>query len=142
VSQTRAASEISEQVAGIRAAADDRSRGPVTTILDDDDDDDDDDAICVLRIELSLAERVLVDQGHSDAVTARRRALEPALVPAMRAAVERTTGRTVATVEADTHLHAAITVLTFTMAPPPAAASSPPCDVLAREAEGEKTCDG
>jgi uncharacterized protein YbcI len=138
VSQTRAASEISEQVAGIRAAADDRAREPVTTILDDDDV-----AICVLRIELSLAERVLVDQGHSDAVTARRRALEPALVPAMRAAVERTTGRTVATVEADTQLDAAITVLTFTMAPPPAAASSPPCDVLAREAEGEKrTCDG
>jgi uncharacterized protein YbcI len=138
VSQTRAASEISEQVPGIRAAADDRAREPVTTILDDDDV-----AICVLRIELSLAERVLVDQGHSDAVTARRRALQPALVPAMRAAVERTTGRTVATVEADTHLHAAITVLTFTMAPPPAAASSPPCDVLAREAEGEKrTCDG
>ena len=93
-------------------------------------------------MELSLAERVLVDQGHSDAVTARRQAFEPALVPAMRAAVERTTGRTVATVEADTHLDPAITVLTFTMAPAPAVAIPRPPDGLAREAEGENgTCD-
>ena len=136
MSQTRAASEISDQVAGIRAAADDRARERVTTIVDDDV------AICVLRMELSLAERVLVDQGHSDAVTARRQAFERALVPAMRAAVERTTGRTVATVEADTHLDPAITVLTFTMAPAPAVAIPRPPDVLAREAEGEnRTCD-
>ena len=112
MSQTSAASEISDQVAGIRAAADDRARERVITIVDDDG------AICVLHIELSLAEQVLVEQGHPDAVTARRRASEPALVPRdAEAAVERTTGRTVASVLADTQLDPDITVLTFTFAP-------------------------
>jgi uncharacterized protein YbcI len=131
VGQTNATSAISDQVAGIRAAGDDRARERVITIIDADV------AICVLRIELSLAERVLVEQGHRDAVTARRAAFEPALVPAMRAAVERTTGRAVATVVADTQLDPGITVLTFTFAPSAAAVISHPPDVLAREAEGE-----
>lgn len=135
MSQTSAASEISAQVAGIRAAADDRACERVTTILDDDV------ALCVLRIELSLAERVLVDQGHRDAVTARRQAFEPALVPAMRAAVERTTGRRVATVVADTNLDHDITVLTFKFAMASAAASRP-LDALEREAKTENgRCD-
>jgi uncharacterized protein YbcI len=131
VSQTNATSAISDQVARIRAAADDRARERVITIVDDDV------AICVLRIELSLAERVLVEQGRPHAVTARRAASEPALVPAMRAAVERTTGRAVATVVADTQLDPEITVLTFTFAPATTAVVSHPPDVLAREAEGE-----
>jgi uncharacterized protein YbcI len=131
VSQTNATSAISDQVARIRAAADDRARERVITIVDDDV------AICVLRIELSLAERVLVEQGRPNAATARRAAREPALVPAMRAAVERTTGRAVATVVADTQLDPEITVLTFTFAPATTAVVSHPPDVLAREAEGE-----
>jgi uncharacterized protein YbcI len=131
VSQSTAASEISDQVAEIRAAADDRGRERVITIVDDDV------AICVLRIELSLAERVLVDQGDHDAVTARRAASEPALVPAMRAAVERIIGRTVATVVADTQLDPDITMLTFTFARTPAPGSSRRLEVLAREPEGE-----
>ena len=75
----------------------------------------------MVRIELSLAERVLVAQGHEDAVNARRQAVEPAVATAMRAAVERTTGRTVATVVADTHLNPDITIFTFTFAPAAAA---------------------
>jgi uncharacterized protein YbcI len=135
VSQTNATSVISDQVARIRAAADDRARERVITIVDDDV------AICVLRIELSLAERVLVEQGRPDAVTARRAAFEPALVPAMRAAVERTTGRAVATVVADTQLDPGITVLTFTFAPAAATVVSRAPDVLAREAEGkDRSC--
>jgi uncharacterized protein YbcI len=131
VSHSTAASEISDQVAEIRAAAGERGRERVITIVDDDV------AICVLRIELSLAERVLVDQGDRDAVTARRAASEPALVPAMRAAVERTTGRTVATVVADTQFDPDITMLTFTFARAPAPGSSRRLEVLAREPEGE-----
>jgi uncharacterized protein YbcI len=98
VSQTSAASDISAQVAAIHGTTCEVARERVITIVDDDV------AICVLRIELSLAERVLVEQGRPHAVTARRAASEPALVPAMRAAVERTTGRAVATVVADTQL--------------------------------------
>jgi uncharacterized protein YbcI len=118
VSQTSAASEISAQVAGIRAGADERPRERVITILDGDV------AICVLRIELSLAERALVAHGHQDTVNAQRQALEPALATAMTAAVERTTGRTVTAVDAVTHLDPDITLLTFTFAPAAAALSA------------------
>ena len=98
MTQTGAALVISAQVASIRAGADDCARERVTTIVDDEV------AICVLHFELSLAETALVAQGRREAVIARRQVVEPALAPAMRAAVERTTGRTVATVVADTSL--------------------------------------
>lgn len=117
VSHISAASEISDQVADIHAAAYERAPERVTTILDDDV------AVCVLRIELSVAERVLVDHGHRDTVNAQRQAFEPALAPAMRAAVERTTGRAVTTVVADTQIDPGITLLTFTFAPAAAALS-------------------
>lgn len=120
MNQTRAASEISAQVADIRAPADDRARERVMTIFDGDV------AICVIRSELSVAERVLIAEGHSKAVSVRRQSVESSLAPAMRAAVERTTGRIVRTVEADCHVDPDITVLTFTFAPAPAASGAGP----------------
>ena len=78
MSHFNAESEISAQVAAIHGCADDGAAERVTTIVDDDV------AICVLRGEFSFAGREHVPGGNRDA--------------AMRAAVERITGRTVATV--------------------------------------------
>ena len=96
MSHPNAESEISAQVAAINGCVDDGAAERVTTIVDDDV------AICVLRGELSLGGREHVPGGHRDA--------------AMRAAVERITGRTVATIAADTHRDPDITMLTFTFA--------------------------
>ena len=101
MNQPYAESEISTQVGAIHGAAEEEARERVITIVDDDV------AICVLRSELSLAGTELAAGGDRDA--------------AVRAVVERTIGRTVASVEADTHLDPDITLLTFTFAPVPAA---------------------
>jgi hypothetical protein len=127
VSETSAVSQISAQVADIHAAASEDALERIVTILDDDL------AICVLRLESSLAEGMRVAQGHRDGVDAQRQTFVPALAPAMRAAVERTTGRTVTTVVADLHLDPDIILLTFTFAPAVAASSAgyPPGSDLA-----------
>ena len=86
-------------------AAYERGREPVRTILDEEL------ALCVLRLELSGAEAVLVAHGHQQAVCSQRDAFEHALAPTLSAAVERATGRTVTTVLSTTqrrsHAHAA-----------------------------------
>ena len=97
MSHFNAESEISAQVAAIHGWADDGAAERVITIVDDDV------VICVLRGELLLGEREHVPGGNRDA--------------AMRAAVERITGRTVATIATDTHRDPDITLLTFTFAP-------------------------
>jgi len=97
VSQPNAESDISTQLAAIHGSAPPER---IITIVDDDV------AICVLRSQLV--------EGHPGAGP-------DALEPAMRAAVERTTGRTVATVVTDTHRDPDVTLLTFNFAPARAA---------------------
>ena len=107
----RQALDISAEVAGIHAAAYEREREPVTTILEGDL------AICVLRVALTRAEQLLVAHGHDDSVRDQRDAFEDALAPTLSAAVERATGRTVTTILSSTHLAPSLTLLTFVLAP-------------------------
>ena len=104
---TAEARAISTELAGIHAAAYERESERATTLLDDDL------AMCVLRTELTQAERLLVDTGHRDAVCEQRQAFEHTLAPAMRAAVERITTRRVTSFLPTTHLAPSITVLAF-----------------------------
>ena len=85
VSAITAAQAISAEMAGIHAAAYERTSERASTLLDDDL------AMCVLRSALTPAEVLLVSNGHGDAVHDQRQAFEHALAPAMRAAVERIT---------------------------------------------------
>ena len=109
--QNTEALNISAEMAGIHAAAYERGREPVRTILDEEL------ALCVLRLELSGAEAVLVAHGHQQAVCSQRDAFEHALAPTLSAAVERATGRTVTTVLSTTQLAPTLTLLTFLFAP-------------------------
>ena len=111
MSQNAEARNISAEMAGIHAAAYEREREPVRTILDEEL------ALCVLRLELSRAEAVLVAHGHQDAVRRQRDAFEHMLSPTLSAAVERATGRTVTTVLTTTQLAPTFTLLTFMFAP-------------------------
>lgn len=111
MSQTAEARDISAEVARIHAVAYEREREPVRTILDEEL------ATCVLRLELTRAEALLVDHGHDDAVRSQRNAFEHALAPTLSAAVERATGRTVTTVLSATQLAPSLTLLTFMFAP-------------------------
>ena len=106
-----AASAISAEVAGIHAAAYERDSERASTLLDDDL------AMCVLRSRLTLAEELLVANGHRDDVHDQRQAFEHALAPALRAAVERITSRTVTSFNPTTHLTQGLTLLTFGFAP-------------------------
>jgi hypothetical protein len=69
------AMEISAEVSGIHAAAYERPREHVSTLLDDDL------ALCLLRIALSPAERLLISTEHRDAVSEQREAFERTLPP-------------------------------------------------------------
>ena len=113
MSPTAEARAISSELAGIHAAAYERGHERATTLLDEDL------AMCVLRTELSRAERLLVDTGHRDAVLEQRQAFELTLAPAMRAAVERITTRRVTSFLPTTHLAPSITVLAFGFATRP-----------------------
>ena len=112
-----AAQAISAEVASIHAAAYERGSERASTLLDDDL------AMCVLRSALTRAEALLVANGHHDSVHDQRQAFEHALAPALRAAVERITTRTVTSFLPTTHLTPSLTLLTFGFAPaaPPAA---------------------
>lgn len=110
MSQTTERLDISAEVARIHAAVYEREPEPVTTTLDDDV------AVCVLRIALSPAEKLLILHRHHDAVHGQRQALEHALAPAMNAAVERATGRSVTAFLSETHFDPSITLLTFVFA--------------------------
>ena len=112
MSPTPAALDISTEMAGIHAAAYERAREPVNTILDGDL------AICLLQLELSRAEQLLMTHGYEDAVRSQRDAFEHALAPTLSAVVERATGRTVTTFRCTTQLAPSHTLLTFTFAPP------------------------
>ena len=114
--QTPAAA-ISAEVAGIPAAAYERESERASTILDDDL------AMCVLRNQLTPAEELLVATGHRDSVHDQRQAFENALAPALRAAVERITARSVTSFLPTTHITPSLTLLTFGFGPasPPAA---------------------
>lgn len=112
MSQTSEARDISAEMAGIHAVAYERECEPVKTILDGDL------AICLLELELSRAEAVLVAHGHHDSVREQRHALEHALAPALSAAVERATGRTVTNFLTATELDPSLTLLTFRFGPP------------------------
>ena len=111
MSPNTAAQVISAEVAGIHAAAYERGSEHASTLLDDDL------AMCVLRSELTLAEALLVASGHQDTVRDQRQAFEHALEPALRAAVERVTARTVTSFLPTTHLDPGLTLLTFGFAP-------------------------
>ena len=111
MSKTTATLDISAELAGIHAAVYEREHERVTTTLDDDV------AVCVLRIALLPAEKLLISHRHHDAVHGQRQALEHALEPAMSAAVERATGRTVTTFLAETHFDPNLTLLIFRFAP-------------------------
>ena len=107
-----AALDISDEVARIHAAAyerDDRER--VSTLVDEDR------VMCVLRLELTHAETLLISRDHHDAVRDQRHAFELALAPTMRAAVERATGRAVSTFHTNTDLEPRLTQLIFTLTP-------------------------
>lgn len=105
-----AALDISSEVAGIRATAYERDREHVSTIVDADL------AICVLRIALSPAEELLIAHRH-DAVRDQRHAFEHELAPALSAAVERATGRTVITFHTTTSFDPNLTLLIVMLAP-------------------------
>lgn len=105
------AQAISAEVATIHAAAYERETERATTLLDDDL------AMCVLRSELTPAETLLVANGHRDTVHDQRQAFEHTLAPALRAAVERITARTVTNFVPNTHLAPSLTLLTFGFAP-------------------------
>ena len=105
------AQSISAEVAGIHAAAYERESERASTLLEDDL------AMCVLRAALTPAEELLVANGHRDAVHAQRQAFEHTLAPALRAAVERITARTVTSFLPTTHLNPSLTLLTFGFAP-------------------------
>ena len=111
MSPNTAAQSISAEVAAIHAAAYERESEHASTLLDDDL------AMCVLRSGLTPAEELLVASGHRDAVHDQRQAFEHALAPALRAAVERITARTVTTFLPTTHLAPSVTLLTFGFAP-------------------------
>ena len=105
-----AAHAISVEVAGIHAAAYEGELERASTLLEDDL------AMCVLRTTLTPAEVLLVANGHRDAVHDARQAFEQTLAPALRAAVERITSRTVTTFLPTTHLAPGLTLLTFAFA--------------------------
>ena len=106
-----AAQAISAEVAGFHAAAYERESERASTLLEDDL------AMCVLRSALTPAEALLVANGHRDAVHDQRQAFEYELAPALRAAVERITARTVTSFLPTTHLTPSLTLLTFGFAP-------------------------
>jgi uncharacterized protein YbcI len=107
VSSNSAAQAISAEVADIHASAFERESECASTLLDDDL------AMCVLRTALTAAEELLVASGHRDAVHDQRQAFEQTLAPALRAAVERITARTVTSFLPTTHLDPGLTLLTF-----------------------------
>ena len=111
MSPSSAAQDISDELAGIHAAAYERHFEHATTLLDDDL------ATCVVRTRLTRAESLLIDSGHRDTVRDQRQAFEDTLAPAMRAAVERITARTVTGFLPTTHLAPSLTLLTFAFAP-------------------------
>ena len=111
MSPTTAAQAISAEIAGIHAAAYERESERASTLLEDDL------AMCVLRTALTPAEALLVANGHRDAVHDQRQAFEHALAPALRAAVERITARTVTSFLPTTHLTPGLTLLTFGFSP-------------------------
>lgn len=117
MSPITAAQAISAEMAGIHAVAYERGSERASTLLDDDM------ATCVLRSELTPAEELLVANGHRDSVRDQRQAFENALEPALRAAVERITSRTVTSFLPTTHITPSLTLLTFGFGPaaPPAA---------------------
>ena len=111
MSPSTPAQAISTEIAGIHAAAYERESERATTLLDDDL------ATCVLRSALTPAESLLVANGHRDTVRDQRQAFEHALAPALRAAVERITARTVTSFLPTTHLAPSLILLTFGFAP-------------------------
>ena len=115
MSPNTAAHAISAEVAVIHAAAFERESERASTLLEDDL------AMCVLRSELTPAEALLVANGHRDSVHDQRQAFEHALAPALSAAVERITSRTVTSFLPTTHLTPSLILLTFGFAPSPVA---------------------
>jgi uncharacterized protein YbcI len=118
VSRSSEALDISSEMARIHAVTYEREPEPARTTLDDHV------ATCVLGIRLTPAEELLVANGCGRILSGQREALEHALAPALSAAVERATGRAVATFVCGTDLDAGVTVLTFVFADaaePPAA---------------------
>jgi uncharacterized protein YbcI len=105
------AMDISAEVSSIHATAYERRREHVSTLLDEDL------AMCVLRLALSPAERLLMSGEHGDAVSDQRQAFEKILSPTLRAAVERATSRAVAAFHSSTHLEHELTVFLFMFAP-------------------------
>ena len=110
MSPTTAAQAISTEIACIHAAAYERESERASTLLEDDL------AMCILRSALTPAEALLVANGHRDAVHDQRQAFEHELAPALRAAVERITARTVTNFLPTTHLTPSLTLLTFAFA--------------------------
>lgn len=110
MTQSHQALDISAEVARIHAAAYEHEHEPVRTTLDAEH------AICILRFVLSPAEQLLISHSHGNSVHAQREAFEHVLAPTLSAAVERATGRTVATFLTATHLDAGLTLLIFMFA--------------------------
>ena len=110
LSSTAAIPAISAAVARIHADAYEREHERISTLLDDDL------AMCILRVELSPAELLLIDRRHGDAVREQRDAFEQTLAPSMTAAVERATGRAVSTFRTTTHLEPSLTLILFMFA--------------------------
>lgn len=73
--------------------------------------------LSVIDIELSLAERTLLEHGHADAVKEARQAYQQAIGPAFKAVVERATGHRVEAFLSDLSIEPLFATELFRLAP-------------------------
>jgi len=105
------AAAISNEVVGVLRRQ--TGRGPTiskTTISEDL-------VVCVLADTLTVGERTLVDGGHAQSVVDTRRLYQAVIRPALTAAVETHTGRTVIAVLSDNHIDPDTAIEAFILEP-------------------------
>lgn len=106
------AQDISSEVSEIHAAGYERAlTAPVVTDIAELR------VTCRLVFALSEADELLISTGSHDMVLAARGVFQETMSPALRAVVERATGRTVSGHTSDTDLAERVTVETFHLAP-------------------------
>jgi uncharacterized protein YbcI len=105
------ATEISAAISSIHRTAFERHLSSVDTMVSE---------VCVasvLRFEVAPAERFVADAGGGDVVMRLYDAAEQSVEPALRAAVERTTGRTVIAFQSSMNPELGLIVEAFVLAP-------------------------
>jgi uncharacterized protein YbcI len=73
--------------------------------------------LVVLDVDLSLAERILLDHGRSETVRANRETFQAAIEPTFRAVVERATGRRVDAFLSHMHIEPTFCIELFRLSP-------------------------